>query len=93
MGTNEQCRRLGELPEELTQFVTETGFEDAPWDYVESRLRSVPLSKHCDLNLLNLANRTNGKDTVEIRVLPGSIDEAEILSKLDLLDRLLETMP
>lgn len=86
--TNPRCRRLGPPPEALVALVNEPGFERRPWPAIESALGSVGLTKYADVNLVNLWRRTPGKDTVEIRILPGSIDADAIVAQLAAIEGL-----
>lgn len=90
LGTNPHCRRLGPLPDHLVERCTEPGFDDTPWPEVQALLAHVPLTKYCDLNLVNLRDRLSGKDTVEVRILPGSIDAGTIATHVDAIERRLE---
>ncbi len=80
--TNPRCRRLGPPPEALVALVDEPGFERRPWPAIEEALAGVGLTKFADVNLVNLWRRTPGKDTVEIRILPGSISPDAIVAQL-----------
>ena len=80
--TNPRCRRLGPPPEALVALVDEPGFAQRPWPEIEAALAGVGLTKFADVNLVNLWRRTAGKDTVEIRILPGSIDPDAIVAQL-----------
>jgi hypothetical protein len=88
--TNTACRRLGPLPDELVALVSEPGFGHRPWAEIEVALHELPLTKFADLNLVNLRDRTPGKDTVEIRILPGGISAPAIMRQVALLAELLE---
>lgn len=79
VGTNDACRRLGPLPDELVEAVGDPSFGSRSWDDIEAWLKTLALTKYSDLNLMKLAQRSSDKDTVEIRVLPGSIDAGTIL--------------
>ncbi len=80
LGTNPACRRLGPLPTELVDGVEQNGFQHWSWDRIAEWLRSLPLTKFSDCNLTNLAAPAARIDTVELRLLPGSIDAASITS-------------
>ena len=79
LGTNPACRRLGPLPQALIDGVQAPGFADQPWGQTEAWLKTLPLSKYSDCNLLSLQRRPSLVDTVELRTLPGSLDPASIL--------------
>jgi hypothetical protein len=77
--TNPRCRRLGALPDALFALVRQRGFDSLPWSEAEALLRELELSKYVDFNVLNLVHDMPGKPTFEVRILPGSIDTAEIV--------------
>lgn len=89
LGTNQRCRRLGPVDDEVLALVARPGFEALSWPEVEAALAPLPLSKYRDVNLVNLRDRTPGKDTVEVRILPGSCDAAEIIGLVRVLGRYL----
>lgn len=86
--TNPRCRRLGPPPDALVALVNEPGFDQRPWPAIEAALAGVGLTKYADVNLVNLWRRTPGKDTVEIRILPGSIDPDAIVAQLAAIEAL-----
>ncbi|MDH4363055.1 MAG: amidoligase family protein [Acidimicrobiia bacterium] len=86
--TNRRCRRLGPPPGALVALVNEPGFSERPWPAIEAALAGVGLTKYADVNLVNLWRRTPGKDTVEIRILPGSIDPDAIVAHLAAIEAL-----
>lgn len=89
-GTNPHCRRLGPLPADLVDWAAE--LESGPrrtWESVEAELSRFALTKYCDLNLTNLRARLPHKDTVEVRIFPGSDDGATIVAWAAQLDELL----
>ncbi len=89
LGTNQACRRLSPLPPELVDGVRQPGFTDRSWPEVLMWLRTIPLTKYCDLNLVNLRKGARTKDTVEIRILPGADNPGQILAGLEELKRAL----
>jgi hypothetical protein len=90
--TNPRCRQLGPLNDDLVTLVGSPGFDDRPWPEVDRALRPIQLSKYCDVNLRNLKDRTRGKDTVEVRILAGSIDTEAIAAQVDRLQQLLGSL-
>ncbi len=92
IGTNPRCRRLAPLPAELVEAVGSPGFSARPWPEVLELLRSLPLTKYSDCNLVNLRDATIGKDTVEMRILPGAADADSILDGVAELRRRLPTL-
>lgn len=90
VGTNPRCRRLGRLPEPLFALAGQRGFDRLSWAEAEARLRALDLSKYVDFNVLNLVHDMPGKPTFEVRILPGSIDTAEIIGWALLFQAILE---
>ncbi|MGI9646784.1 MAG: amidoligase family protein [Ilumatobacteraceae bacterium] len=88
-GTNTACRNIGPPSAGLVELVNSPGFAELPWPEAECRLHGVELFKNRDLNLLNLRSRFPGKDTVEVRILPGGIDTDRIVAQVDDLRTLL----
>ena len=84
-GTNRACKRLAPAPEELLALLAEAADADQSWPEVEKGLRALKLSKFVDLNLVNLAKRTSGKDTVEVRILAKGIDADTIVDQVERL--------
>jgi hypothetical protein len=82
-GTNPACRYLGPLPRSLIELCRTPGFRERPWKEVEELTRGIEFQKLLDLNLRNLRYRTRGKDTVEVRILPGSIDPDHIADQVE----------
>ncbi len=72
-GTNPRCRRLGGWQPALHEVVEAPDFAGLPWSLARERLEAVGLSKYVDLNLKNAVHAVPGKETVEVRILPGSI--------------------
>jgi hypothetical protein len=86
VATNPACRRLAALPAALVA-AADAG---AGWDELRAAARSGELTKFFDVNLTQLFAERPIRDTVEIRILPGAITAADILSPAMLLDLLLE---
>jgi hypothetical protein len=86
LGTNEACRRLAPLPAELLRLV-ERG--DQSWGELSAAARSTGLTKYADVNLTQLVAPHAVRDTVEVRILPGSLDTSAILRRAALVERLL----
>lgn len=89
VGTNPACRQLGGWPPALMRCVETPGFARLPWPEAQAALAHVGLTKFCDLNLLHLTQPKPAKNTVEVRVLPGSIDTLTILMGAALFEGLL----
>ncbi len=91
--TNPACRRLAALPAPLVA-AADAGADTAA---LRQAARDSKLSKFFDVNLTQILTDTPLRDTVEIRILPGSIDADEIVHQAAmtelLLDRCLEENP
>ncbi|SDT49211.1 amidoligase family protein [Actinoplanes derwentensis] len=86
LATNPACRRLAPLPEPLV-----TAVAGKP-DTAELRRAAAEgaLSKFFDVNLTQVLTDTPIRDTVEIRILPGAVDPAEIVQRAALIELLLD---
>jgi hypothetical protein len=86
LGTNPECRRLKPLPDQLVALV-----EAAP-SYAELCQAATDggLSKFFDVNLTQLLRAEPVRDTVEIRILPGAIDAADVLERAAMVESLVE---
>src|SRR5262249_24871552 len=87
------CRRLAALPAQLVA-ATDAGADVAA---LRQAAADGQLSKFFDVNLTQVITDAPLRDTVEIRILPGSIDADEIVHQAALvellLDRCLEEQP
>lgn len=96
LGTNSACRRLGPLPEELVDLVQSWPRSAAApgWEEVQRVARAAgvtqQVSKYADVNLTQLLSERPVRDTLEVRILPGSLDTHEILRRTALVHALLE---
>lgn len=86
LGTNPECKRLKPLPDELLAVVAGT----PTYDELRDAAKQGGLTKFFDVNLTQLLRADPIRDTVEIRILPGSIDADEVVEKAALVERLLE---
>jgi hypothetical protein len=89
LGTNPACRRLGPPPPALVELVGTLRELDS-WDDVRSTVATVELTKYCDVNLLHVIRAPAIKDTLEVRILPGTGDAAQIMAQTALVDGLLQ---
>lgn len=87
LGTNPACRRLAPLPADLVALV-ERG-DAADWPALAAAAGGAGLTKYADVNLTQLVAARPVRDTVEVRILPGSADAAEIVARAALVERLL----
>ena len=87
---NPHCRRVGKVPLELVTLVRQPGFAKSGWKPAARQLQALNLSKYSDFNFMNMVHALPGKDTFEVRILPGSIDAAAIASQAAWFAQLLE---
>jgi hypothetical protein len=86
LGSNPAATRVRALPDELLRLV---GTADT-WAGLQTAALEVGLTKFFDVNLTALLNDAPVRDTVEVRILPGSIDADEITDRAALVERLLD---
>ncbi|MEZ5800213.1 MAG: amidoligase family protein [Nitratireductor sp.] len=87
---NPHCRRVGKVPLELVALVRQPGFAKSGWKPAARQLQALNLSKYSDFNFMNLVHDLPGKDTFEVRILPGSIDGETIAAQAAWFAHLLE---
>jgi hypothetical protein len=80
VATNDRCQGIGPLPPSLADRVEQAEFVAGGWDLARQVLLPLDLSKYCDLNLKNLLNPPAGKDTIEWRILPGTMEVERIIA-------------
>jgi hypothetical protein len=85
--TNPACRRLAPLPPALLE-VVERPHPD--WDALRAAAAGTGVSKFCDVNVARVLGLRPGARTLEVRLLPGSIDAGEVLERAHLVQRLLD---
>jgi hypothetical protein len=86
LGSNPAATRVRALPDELLAL---TG-SDATWPALRDAGRRLGLGKFFDVNLGALLSDAPVRDTVEVRILPGSIDADEVVERAVLVERLLD---
>jgi hypothetical protein len=93
LGTNPACTRLQPLPSRLLELVeapdADGGSESERWARLQKAARSTGLSKYFDVNLTALLTDTPSRDTVEVRILPGSLSASDVVSRAALVEALL----
>lgn len=77
--SNPLCRRLGKWPSELIDTVHAPDFLDLDWSTARERLQTLDITKYCDYNIRNMLHHYQDRNTIEIRVLPVSLDADQIL--------------
>jgi hypothetical protein len=84
--TNPECRRLAPLPGPLVDAVAGV----PTFDELRAAASAGGLTKFFDVNLTQLFAASPVRDTVEIRILPGSISADEIVNRAALVELLLD---
>lgn len=86
LGTNPACRRLAPLPSQLVAAAA----GEPSLDELAAAANAGGLTKYFDVNLTQLFAETPIRDTVEIRILPGAIDAADIVPRAAVVELLLD---
>jgi hypothetical protein len=76
----------------LLETVEKRDFPRLEWPEARERLLKLPLTKYCDFNLVNLIKAKPNKTTLEIRVLPGSVETDQILRAACLVEELFDQL-
>lgn len=82
MGTNLNCRRIGDWPHELLKLIQTDELLDLNWDDCRQRVAETSVTKYCDFNLRNLIFPSPDKHTLEIRMLPATLDSESLFRML-----------
>lgn len=88
--TNPRCVRLGPPPPGLAAIVETPDFDGLDWQAAVARLSEIEFSKYVDFNLLNVVADVPGKATMEVRILPGSMDPDLIVDQACLFAAILD---
>jgi hypothetical protein len=84
--TNARCRRLAPLPDELLAAV-----EGAPTvEELRAAATRGGLSKFFDVNLTQLLRDDPVRDTLEVRILPGTLESGDLIERARLVEALLD---
>lgn len=87
--TNPACRRLAPLPAALLEAASGTSSGAPTYEQLRDVATSSGLSKFFDVNLTQLFADRPLRDTLEVRILPGSIDADDIVRQAQLVEALL----
>jgi Putative amidoligase enzyme len=87
LATNPACRRLAPLPAPL---VAAAGQDIPTVPQLRAAAQEGGLTKFFDVNLTQLLTDTPVRDTLEVRILPGSADPDEIVHRAALVELLLD---
>lgn len=97
LGTNPNCRRLGQWPNALLETISSPDFRDLDWPEAQKRLQQIELTKYCDFNLVNCIRNVPNKNTIEVRILPVWLETQAIVDAAALfvaiLNRAIEPKP
>jgi hypothetical protein len=88
-GVNPHCVRLGAWPEALATLTRSDAFAAMDWPAAKAAMGDVGLSKYCDFNLVNLLTGRAEKHTVEVRVLPASLEVNPLMAAAALFEGVL----
>lgn len=89
VGVNRACVRLGDWPAALAELTGSPAFAAMDWTQAKAALGGVGLTKYCDLNLMNLLTGRADKHTVEVRVLPASLEVEPLMQAAALFEGVL----
>ena len=82
-------RRVGEWPAELLATVNADGFRNLSCEAALAQLGRLGLSKYCDFNLKNLVHPRGELRTLEIRILPATLDGRQVVAAAELFAAIL----
>jgi hypothetical protein len=86
LATNPRCRRLAALPDELI----DAADADASWDELRAAATRGGLTKFFDVNLTQVLRESPTRDTLEVRILPGTLSADEVTERAELVENLLD---
>ena len=90
IGTNPNCRRLGDWPKAIYRLASSADFTTLDWPQAVKKLREAEPVKFCDFNISNLLAKDTEKNTFEVRIIPGSMDAGFILRSIRLFESMLQ---
>lgn len=88
--TNPRCVRLGPFEAAVLEVVRAPDFVGLSWAQAQERLKKARPSKYRDINLRNAVFPFLGKPTVELRVLPTSLDAERVWRGLEAMGAVVE---
>jgi Putative amidoligase enzyme len=86
LGTNNRCRRLAPLPAELLAIVEGT----PTMDELRAAANRGGLSKFFDVNLTQVLRENPVRDTLEVRILPGTVDAYDVMERAHIVEAFLD---
>ena len=87
--TNNKCIRLGKWHQSIFDLVDKPWFPTLSWQQVKDEFRRLPLTKYCNYNLINIIHEIQEKPTLEVRILPSTLDPFEITCAASVIEKLL----
>jgi hypothetical protein len=90
LDTNPRCQRLAAVPEPMVALAEDPATGRLGWEEFVGQVRGTGLRKFMDVNLTQLVAPRPIRDTLEVRILPGSRDGATIVHQAAVVERLLE---
>jgi hypothetical protein len=84
--TNPHCRRLAPLPAPLVDLTD----GEPDWEQLTSTASAAGLSKFYDVNLTQVLRDAPLRDTLEVRILPGSLDVDAVMAGAAMVETLLD---
>lgn len=72
--TNSRCSRIKPYSSSLVEKANSGFFHELPWQAVKKAALKEKVSKYCDVNFKNMVSDDPLKNTIEIRMLPGTLD-------------------
>ncbi|GAB7190321.1 hypothetical protein NUM3379_10270 [Kineococcus sp. NUM-3379] len=89
LATNPACTRLQPLPTALVELVERPWAGRGGWPALREAARATGLTKFFDVNLTKVLAEDPDRDTLEVRILPGSLSGAEVVRRAALVEALL----
>lgn len=87
--TNPACRRLSPLPAALLELVERPWEELGGWPALQVAARATGLTKFFDVNLTKVLADRPDRHTLEVRILPGSLDADATTARAAFIEALL----
>lgn len=82
MGTNLNCQRIGDWSQDFLDLIKTDELLELEWSACQTRVAEAGLTKYCDFNLRNLIFNVQDKHTLEVRMLPASLNSDDLYRML-----------
>ena len=92
LNTNLNCRKLGDWPKDFIDLIQSDVLLSLSWDECRQKVANTKINKYCDFNIRNLIYDIPDKHTLEIRMLPASLEAADIYHARDLFLAIFATL-